>query len=79
MAEELAHDPTLPPPVETVHMPEPSYLPATLALGIALSLVGILTWWWVIAIGVITTLVVLVRWIRSTRRDINELPLDHGH
>ena len=78
MAQELEHDPTLPPPVETIHLPEPSYLPATLAFGIALSLVGILTGLIVSIIGVIITLVTLVRWIRSTRADINELPLEHG-
>ena len=79
MAQELEHDPTLPPPVETIHLPEPSYLPATLAFGITVSLVGILTGVIVSIIGVIITLVTLVRWIRSTRAEINELPLEHGH
>jgi uncharacterized membrane protein YecN with MAPEG domain len=77
MAPELEHDPTLPPPAEVIHLPEPSYLPAALALGITLSLVGILTWWWVIAIGVIITLSTLVLWIRSAREEFNDLPLDH--
>jgi hypothetical protein len=77
MAPELEHDPTLPPPAEVIHLPEPSNLPAALALGITLSLVGILTWWWVIAIGVIITLSTLVLWIRSAREEFNDLPLDH--
>jgi hypothetical protein len=77
MAEELEHDPTLAPPAEAIHMPEPSYLPVSLALGITFSLVGILTWWWMIAIGVVIVLSVLVLWIRSAREELNELPLEH--
>ena len=74
---EIEHDPTLAPPAEAIHLPEPSYMPATLAFGITISLVGILTWWPVIAIGLIITVVVLVRWIRTTREEISELPLEH--
>ena len=77
MAHELEHDPTLPPPAEAIHMPEPSYRPVTLALGITFSLVGILTWWWMSAIGVIIVLSVVVLWIRSAREELNELPLEH--
>jgi hypothetical protein len=78
MAEHLDHDPTLPPPAEVIHMPEPSYLPFVLALGITISLVGILTGVIVSIIGVIIVLVVLARWIRSARADMAELPLDHS-
>lgn len=78
MAEELEHDPTLAPPAEAIHMPEPSYLPATLALGIAIALVGILTSIVVIVVGAIIALVVLFRWIRSAREEMAELPLDHS-
>jgi hypothetical protein len=74
---EIEHDPTLAPPAEAIHLPEPSYMPVTLAFGITIALVGILTWWPVIAIGLIIAVVVLVRWIRSTRAEISELPLEH--
>jgi lipoprotein signal peptidase len=77
MAEELEHDPALTPPAEAIHLPEPSYLPATLALGITFSLVGILTWWYVSAIGLIIVVAVLARWIRSARDDMSNLPLEH--
>jgi Flp pilus assembly protein TadB len=77
MAHEIEHDPTLAPPAEAIHMPEPSYLPFTLAIGITISLVGILTGIIVVLIGVIIVLVVLVRWIRSAREQMAELPLDH--
>jgi hypothetical protein len=77
MAHELEHDPTLAQPWEAIHMPEPSYLPFTLAIGITISLVGILTGIYVVVIGVIIVLVVLVRWIRSARAELADLPLEH--
>jgi Flp pilus assembly protein TadB len=77
MAHELEHDPTLAQPSEAIHMPEPSYLPFTLAIGIMIALVGILTGIYVVVIGVIIVLVVLVRWIRSARAEFADLPLEH--
>ena len=77
MAEELDHDPTLAAPAEAIHLPDPSYMPVVLALGITITLVGILTGILVVAIGLIITLVVLVRWIRSAREQMTELPLEH--
>ena len=77
MAEELEHDPTLAAPAEAIHMPEPSYMPFTMAIGITIALVGILTGIAVVIIGLIITFAVLVRWIRSTRSDIADLPLEH--
>ena len=74
---EIEHDPSLAAPVEAIHMPEPSYMPFALALGIATTLVGILTWLPVIIIGLIVVVVVVVRWIRSTRDEMAELPLEH--
>lgn len=76
---EIEHDPTLTGPVEAIHMPEPSYLPAVLALGITISLVGVITWLPVLIIGVVILLSALVRWIRSARDEMADLPLDHSH
>jgi hypothetical protein len=78
MAHEVEHDPAVPPPAEAIHMPEPSYLPFVLALGITIALVGILTGIVVVLIGVIISLTVIVRWIRRTRDEMAELPLDHS-
>jgi hypothetical protein len=72
-----APDEGVPPPGEAVHLPGPSYLPAATALGITLALVGVVITWAVTAIGVIITVVAVVRWIRETREDIAELPLEH--
>jgi hypothetical protein len=77
MAQELEHDPTLAPPAEAIHLPEPSFMPAVLALGITISLLGILTGIVVVAIGLVIVVVVLVRWIRSARDQMNDLPLEH--
>ena len=77
MAEEIEHDPTLSPPVEAIHMPEPSYLPVVLAFGAMTALVGILLGIAIVILGLIIVIVALVRWIRSARAEMSELPLDH--
>ena len=77
MAEELEHDPALAPPVEAIHMPEPSYLPAPLAFALTIALLGIRTTLVITVIGVLIALVVIVRWIRSAREQTAELPLEH--
>jgi Flp pilus assembly protein TadB len=74
---EIEHDPALTPAAEAIHMPEPSYLPAVFALGLTITLVGIITWWPVLVIGLIIAIVTLVRWIRSARTEMSELPLSH--
>jgi hypothetical protein len=78
MATELEHDPTVAPPAEAIHMPDPSYMPVVLALGIMITLLGILTGIIVSAIGLIIVVAVLVRWIRSARDEMADLPLDHS-
>ena len=67
----------VPPPGEAIHLPGPSYLPVLTALGIAIALVGIVITWPLVAIGVVIALIAVVRWIRDTRQDISELPLEH--
>jgi hypothetical protein len=78
MAEQLhTPDPTVPPPGEAIHMPEPSYLPVTVAFGILLGLVGIITTWVISAIGGAIFLAALFRWIGAARREMADLPLEH--
>ena len=67
----------LPPPSEEVHLPEPSYLPALVALGLTLALVGVVLSWVICGIGVVIAVVAIVRWIRQTREEMAELPLEH--
>jgi Flp pilus assembly protein TadB len=62
---------------ESVHLPEPSYLPVLLALGITIALVGVVVNFVIVGVGVVIFLVVLVRWIRQTREEMADLPLEH--
>jgi hypothetical protein len=65
----------LPPPTEEIHLPEPSYLPATLALGLTIAIVGVVFSWVVVVLGSIIVVISLFRWIRQTRSEMAELPL----
>jgi hypothetical protein len=66
----------VPPPSEQVHLPGESYLPVTVALGTTLSLVGVFLSWFVFGLGAAIVVVALVIWIRETREEIAELPLE---
>jgi hypothetical protein len=79
MAEEHIHTggPEAPPAGEPIHLPGPSYLPAITAAGITLAVVGIVLSWFLVAIGLVITVVAVWRWIRETREEISELPLEH--
>jgi hypothetical protein len=72
-----APEQSVPPPSEEVHLPEPTYLPVIVASGITLAVAGVLFSWFLTGAGVIITLAATVRWIRDTRRDVAELPLEH--
>ena len=78
MAEELERtEGALPAPTEQIHLPGPSFLPPVMALGITLAVVGVVLSPIFVVIGVITFLVTLVKWIRQTREEMRELPLEH--
>jgi hypothetical protein len=78
MAEELDQpEGALPPPTEEIHLPDPSYLPPVMALGITFIVTGIVIGLPVVIVGVIIFLITLVRWIRQTREEMGQLPLDH--
>jgi hypothetical protein len=62
---------------ETIHLPGPTYLPIITAVGIAIAVVGVVQSWFIVALGVLITLWAVVRWVRETRQDIGELPLEH--
>jgi hypothetical protein len=66
-----------PPVGEEIHLPGPTLIPMLTALGITIALVGVTTTWFLSIAGGILTLACIVRWVRDTRRDISELPLDH--
>ena len=71
-------EPDVPPVGEEIHLPGPSILPVLTAVGITLLLVGLTTFIEFTVIGGLLTIVCVVRWIKDTRREVDELPLDHG-
>jgi hypothetical protein len=66
-----------PPPVgEEVHLPEPSVLPVLVAIGITLTLIGFTTFIELTFIGGVLTIACAIAWIRRTREEVDELPLE---
>ncbi len=78
MAEEIERTDEVPPPAgEAVHLPGPSYLPVLTAAGITVGLVGVVISWILVAIGAVVAMIAVLRWVRQTRQEISELPLEH--
>ena len=76
MADETTNG-ALAPPSEEIHLPDPAYTPVVLAFGITIAVVGVVLTWIMVAIGGLIALVALVRWIRQTREEMADLPLEH--
>jgi hypothetical protein len=70
-------EPEFPPVGEELHLPGPSIQPVLLAFGITIAIVGVTTTVFLVIAGVILTVAVIVVWIRDTRREIDQLPLEH--
>ena len=68
---------TAPPVGEEIHLPGPSVLPVLIAVAMILLLLGLTGKWYLSVAGVVLLLVCSVRWIRNTRRDIRDLPVEH--
>jgi len=79
MADEQVHTngPEAPPPGEAIHLPGPSYLPVITAAGVTFAIVGIVLSWILVVLGGAVAVYAIWRWVRDTRRDISELPLQH--
>jgi len=79
MADEVehVHPHAAAPPGEAVHLPGPSYLPVLVALFTTIMVVSVVVSWWLFGIAALINLAIIIRWIRDTRRDIAELPLEH--
>ena len=64
-----------PPPVgEEIHLPGSSLLPLLLAGALTVALVGVTVNRILTIAGGVVAIVVIAIWIRSTRREIDELP-----
>jgi hypothetical protein len=72
-------DPDVPPAGEELHLPGGSIQPVLLAAAITVGLVGVTTNIALVIAGAIATVWIIIVWIRDTRRDIDELPIEHDH
>jgi hypothetical protein len=72
-------DPEVPPAGEEIHLPGGSVQPVLLASAITVALVGVTTSIVLVIIGGIATVWIIIAWVLQTRRDIDELPLEHEH
>jgi membrane protein implicated in regulation of membrane protease activity len=63
-----------PEPTELVYLPRPSWLPAFAALGIALVVVGLFSWWVYAVFGAVIGLVSIIAWIRHAAAETSRLP-----
>ncbi len=59
---------------EAIHLPPPSIWPPLLALGIALLLTGLILNLILLTVGVVISLAATALWVRSARREFDELP-----
>ena len=71
------HDTDIPPVGEEIHLPGPSLIPFLSAIGITLAVIGTTLGLWISIVGLIIFILTTIRWIRDTRRDIDELPEEH--
>jgi hypothetical protein len=70
-------DPDVPPAGEEIHLPGGSIQPVLLAFGITIAIVGVTTFFVLVVAGVLLSIGTIAVWIRDTRREIDELPVEH--
>lgn len=75
MAPSHRDEEVVPPVGEQIHLPGPSYLPALVAFGLTLALIGVIISPIVLVIGFLLFLVAAVRWVREAREEMADLPL----
>jgi hypothetical protein len=69
-------DPEVPPVGEEIHLPGATILPLLTAVGVTIAIVGVTISLILVIGGGVLTLACIVRWIKDTRREVGELPLD---
>jgi O-antigen ligase len=68
-----------PPVGEQIHMPAPSIIPVLNAVGLSIAIIGITISWFLVIGGLLLFFATAIVWIRDARREMEELPLEHGH
>jgi Flp pilus assembly protein TadB len=66
-----------PPPGEELHLPGPSLLPFLCAIAITLIVVGTTISLIVSVVGLVALVILVIRWVADTRREVAELPESH--
>ena len=67
-----------PPVGEQIHMPAPSLLPILNAIGLSVAIIGITISIVMVIVGLVLFAGTAIVWIRDSRREFQELPLDHS-
>ena len=67
-----------PPVGEEIHLPGPTLIPIASAAGITLIVIGTTIDWIFSLVGGVIFIVTTIMWIRDTRRDVAQLPEEHG-
>jgi len=76
---ESDHPVPAPPAGEEIHLPGPSLLPFACAIAITLMVIGTTINLILSAIGLVAFVIIVIRWVADTRRDVAELPEEHVH
>ena len=74
---EAEHPASAPPAGEELHLPGPSLLPFLCAIAITLIVVGTTISLIVSIVGLVFLVIIVIRWVGDTRRDVAELPEEH--
>ena len=77
MAAEQDESVDAPPVGEQIHMPAPSILPILNAVGLSVAIIGITISIVMVIVGLVLFAGTAIVWIRDSRREFQELPLDH--
>ncbi len=74
---ESDHPASAPPAGEELHLPGPSLLPFLCAIAITLIVVGTTISLILSVVGLVALVIIVIRWVADTRRDVAELPESH--
>jgi Flp pilus assembly protein TadB len=74
---EIEHPVPAPPAGEEIHLPSPSILPLMCAIAITLIVIGTTINLILSGVGLVAFVIIVIRWVADTRRDVAELPEEH--
>jgi Flp pilus assembly protein TadB len=66
-----------PPAGEEIHLPGPSLIPFMTAIAITMVVIGTTLGWWISVVGGVLLVILVVRWVADTLREVEHLPEEH--